>query len=441
MLDGDCLSLIIGAVRSDFPNITAPTPHQIHERNAELVKLRRVRRSWKDSIDSQPYLWNSIAFIMGDRASMKSAMMFLRYSQTATIHLYGHGGSSKLDKHTRNLAYGLRKKLQAASPRIVSFHIIKPTPAMLRLWPASAPNLEGMAIDTKTPFPALFRGEMPLLRSAAAPVLNENQYSIAQNLTSLILYPPYTFERLLATLKNTPMLRKLELKRISKLGRSDLQRVSLPHLEALCLSGCFHPVIGFIDFPAQARITISVPANFERCMSLREIGAMSSFLIPPPFLRSSTMKITTREVRRPTQVQIVGQDTGNGYRCHVCIDFGKGSRVGHRYNVCVLAMGLAQNMTSVSSLLFEAQARFPAKFTSLLKQFSRLNVIRLAGPCAYPILADFVSADVDTVPSLKHLIINKALVPVFQKFKDVADLQEGTGRRVVHYLNLGEVGK
>ena len=353
-LDSGCLMLILKAIKSNSSDATTPTPYQIHERNAELVKLRWVRRGWKNLIDSQPYLWSSIAFIMGDRASIESAIMFLHYSQPAIIHLYGHGGVLRLDKPTRRLARGLKQQLQAASHHIVSFHIVEPTPAMLCLWPTSAPNLEAMVINTKTSFPAQFCGEMPLLRSIVAPILNENQYLMTQNITSLVLYPPYALEELLATLKNTPMLQNLELRRISEFGRDNLPPVSLPHLEALLLSNCFYQIIHFIDFPAHTRIVISIPDQIKSDVTMSDIDTLTSFFIPPAFLRASTLRITTRDVRGPTKFQIVGQDTGNGYLCHVFIDLEKGLRARYRYDFCVYALRMARvrSMTSVSSVQF-----------------------------------------------------------------------------------------
>ena len=411
ILNSDCLILILKAVKSNFSDSTIPIPHRIHERNTELVKLRRVRREWRDLIDSQPHLWSSIAFITGDHASMESAIMFLRNSQTATIHLYGHGGSSKLNRHTRRLARELKKQLQAASRRIVSLHIIEPTQAMLRLWPPTAPNLEVMAIDTNAPFPALFRDDMPLLRSISTPVLNENQYLMGRNLTALALSPPYTMRKLLAILEDTPMLRRLELRKILELGRDDLPRVSLPHLEALFLSGCFHPVIGFIDFPPHVRIAITIPDHRGSGLSWRDVDALSAFYIPPAFLRSSTLRITTREVRSPTSFQIVGQATGNGHRCHVYIDLEKGSSVRHRHSVCVYAVGMVRNMTSVSNILFNALAFSPPNFTPLLKRFGSLKLLTLTGPCLHPILLDLLSAGIDTFPSLERVVLDQAFVP------------------------------
>lgn len=344
-----------------------------------------------------------------------------------------------MDRHTRRLARELKKQLRAASDRIISFHIIKPTPAMLRLWPVSAPNLKGMAIDTNTPFPALFRGEMPLLRSVVTPILNENQYLMVQNLTSLILYPPYTLEKLLATLKNTPMLRRLELRRISEVGCGDLPQVSLPHLEALYLRGCVHSIVGFISFPSHVHIVIFVPFHLERGVSSREIRAISSFFIPPVFLRSSILEITTREVRSPTEVRIIGQDTGDGHRCYVYIDFEEGLSIERRCDVCLCAMGMVRNMTSVSSLLFNAEAWFPVKCTSLFKRLGGLKVLTLTGPWMYPVFLDVVSAEIDVVPSLERVVLDRRFTPIFQKFKDLVEGQ--AGRKVVDHLNLAGVDK
>jgi len=434
LLNSDCLMLIFQAVKSNFPDADPPTPRKIHDRNCELVRLRQVRRGWRNLIDSESCLWNSVAFVMGDRASMESVSMFLRYSRTTTIHLYGHGGSSRLSVCTRKLARRLKGQLLAASGRIVSFHIIKPNPRILRIWPSSAPNLKELIINTKTSFPLVFSDEMPLLRSLVTPVINHNRFLVAQHLTSLTLYPPYTLETLLATLENTPMLRRLELRGIFELSHGDLPRVLLPHLEDLSLSDCYHPVIGFIDFPAHARITVSVPDHLESGVSWGDIDIISSFYLPPTFLRSSTLTIITKEVRHPTEVRIVGQATGDEHQCHVYIDLEKGSNYDHRYGVCVYAMGMVRNMASVSSLRFNAEVSFPARCTTLFKLFRHLKAITLSGPFMCPILLDLVSADVDTVPLLESLVLDQKFMPLYRKFRDWLASREQAGRKVVEHL-------
>ncbi|KAF9644160.1 hypothetical protein BDM02DRAFT_3131943 [Thelephora ganbajun] len=404
LLDSDCLALVFRAVKSSFPDTTTPSLRQIHDRNCELVGLRRVRREWRYLIDSDPYLWNSVVIVMGDRASMESASMFLHYSRTTAIYLYGHGGSLRLNRYTRKLAHGLKRELQTASDRIVSFHIIKPNPVMLRLWPTSAPNLKKMIIGTKTAFPPLFSGEMPLLHSMVTPVANHHQFLITQHLTSLTLYPPYTLETLLATLENTPMLWRLELRGIFELARGDLPRILLPHLEDLSLSDCYHPIIAFIEFPPHARITVSVPDHLES------------------------------EVHSPTEVRIVGQGTGDSHQCHVYIDLEKGSSLDHRHGVCVYAMGMVRNMTSVSSLRFNVEATFPTKCTTLFKRFRSLKVLTLSGPFICQILLDLVSAEIDVVPSLESLVLDQKFMLTYRKLKDWLISREQVGRKVAEHL-------
>ena len=365
--------------------------------------------------------------------------MFLRYSQTATIHLYGHGGSSRLGGHARKLARVLKQQLQAASGRIVSFSIIKSDPAILRLWPARTPNLKKLVIGTRTSFPPIFSGEMPLLRSLVTPVTIHHRYLITKNLTNLTLYPPYTLEKLLAILKSTLVLRRLELHRISGLVREDLPRVSLPHLEDLSLSNCYHSIIRLIDFPERARVTVSVPDHLERGVSWRDIDIISSFFIPPAFLQSSTLKITTRGVHRPTEVRIVGQETGDKHQCHVYIDLEKGSNFGHQYSVCTYAAGMVQKMTSVSNLQFYAHALFSVKCTTLLRRFSRLKVLTLSGSFMYPIFLDLVSTDIHVVPSLERVTLDQAFMPIDLRVNDWLVSREQAGCKVMDYLVPAEV--
>ena len=255
MLNEDCLTLIFKAVRSNPLDTTVSTPHQVHEQNLELLKLRRVRRGWKKLVDSQPYLWNSVAFVLGDHASMGSASLFLHYSQRAPIHLYGHGAFPRLDGPGKKLAQGLKKQLHAASDRIISFHFSKPKENLLRLWPTNAPNLKELTIETTHAFPAVFHGDMPLLRSIVTPVKNKHRHLISHNLTSLTLCPPYTPVELLSTLEITPTLRKLELRGIYEFPRRDLPQVRLPHLEDLSLVDSCTNIVHLIDFPKHARIT------------------------------------------------------------------------------------------------------------------------------------------------------------------------------------------
>ena len=349
---------------------------------------------------------------------MKSAIMFLRYSQTTDIHLYGHGGFLRPNRFARRLAHELKKQLQAASGRIVSFHIIEPSSAMLRLWPTRAPILEEMVISTSTSFPLVFRGEMPLLRSITTPVINHHQVPMAQHLTSLTLYPPYTLETLLATLKTTPLLRRLELCRMFELAHNDLPRVPLPHLELLWLSDCHYQIIHFIDFPAHTCITVSVPGHLEGGVTWRDIDIISAFYIPPAFLRSSTLTIITKEVRRLSAVRFVAQTTGGRLHCLIHIDLELGSSLKHRRGVCVYAMGMVRNMTSVSSLHLDARVPFPSRCTAIFKRFRSLRVLTLSGPFTYPTLLHLASATIDLVPSLERLVLDQEFMPLYRKFKD-----------------------
>lgn len=439
MLNGDCLMLIFKAVKSNLYDATTSTPHQVYGRNRELAKLRRVRRGWKDLIDSQPYLWNSIVLILGDRASVESANLFLRHSRTATIHLYGHGTSSPLDKCTRKLVNGMKKQLEAISGRIISFHITKPDPRLLRVWPVNAPNLKELVIESASAFPAVFHGEMPLLRSIITPVRNDNRYLMTQNITSLTLHPPYTLNELLTTLDNTPMLRSLELQSIFAFSRDDSLRVSLPHLEDLFLSYCCHEVISFINLPERTCITVTIPEHIERGISWQDTDIVSPIFIPPQFLRSSTLAISTDEVPGPTAVRFVGQNTTNMGLCHVYIDFNEDSDVEHRHGACVYAMGMVKNLTSVSSLRFDAQVGFPTKCMPWIERFCDLRVLTLTGPCMYPILLDLVSAELNAVPSLQRLVLDQTFTPIYRKFKDWIVAREEGGFKVVDCLIPVEV--
>ena len=367
---------------------------------------------------------------------MKSARMFLRYSRAAIIHLHGYGGSSKLDVSTRRLARELKKQLQAATDRIVSFHITEPNRGMLHLWPFRAPNIEEMIINTKAPFPPVFSGDMPLLRSIVTPIMNSHHYLMVRNLTSLTLYPPYTLQKLLAILNITQMLRRLELRKIHEFARDDLPRVSLPHLEDLSLSDCYHPITGFINFPAQTRITTSVPDHLENGVSWSNIDIISSFFIPPAFLRSSSMTITVKEARHSTEVRITGQDTGDKYQCHVFIDLKAGSSAKHQYRVCMYAMAMVRKLTSVSTLQFSAHVLFPADCTKLFGRFRNLKVLTLIGPCVCPVLLDVVSAEINTLPSLKHVVVDRKFLPIFRKFKDWLASQEWAGHKVADYMDV-----
>lgn len=411
--------LMFKAVKSNYPDSTPPTPRQIYDRNAELVQLRQVRRGWRNLIDSEPYLWNSIAFIMGDPASMESASMFLKYSRTATIHLYGFGGSSALDASTRKPAHVLKKRLQAASGRIVSFHIIKPNQAMLRLWPPSAPNLEEMIIETTTPFPAVFRGEMPLLRSIVSPVINTHLYLTAQNLASLTLYPPYTFRTLLGILKNTPMLRRLELRRIFLSAREELPLVPLPlpYLEDLSLSSCFYRIIDHLDFPAQTRITVSIPEYLERRIPWTSTRLVSSAFVPPTFAHCSTLTITAYETRGPAEIRIESQDAGGGRESHFHVGFSEDSSTERRYNTCLLVMGMIRPTTSVYSLRLDVQVGLPAKFAPWLKGFSSLKELSLNGRHISPILRDLASVEGGAFSSLKRATLDGTFIPIYQGFQ------------------------
>jgi len=355
--------------------------------------------------------------------------MFLQHSQTAAVHLYGHGGSTRSTKRTRKLARRLKEQLQAASDRIVSFHLIEPNPAMLRLWPASAPNLKEMVIRTRTSFPQIFSDEMPLLRSIVTPVINHHQFLMTQHLTSLILYPPYTLEILLATLENTPMLRTLGLHGVFEDAYGDLPRVLLPNLEELFLSDCYHPIIEFIGFPEHTRITVSVPDHLTSGLSWHNIDAASSSFIPPVFLRSSTLTIIAKKVRHPTEVRFVGQQTGGTYKCRVYIDLREGSSVEHRYGVCVYAMRMVRNMTSVSSLRFDAWVSLPAKYTTFFKHFRNLKVLTLSGPFMCQILFDMVSAETDVVPLLERLVLDQKFMPIYREFNNWLFSRERDGRQ------------
>ena len=434
MLDGDCLVLIFKAVKSYPLDTTISTPHQVHDRNQELFKLRQVRRDWKSLIDSQSYLWNSIAFILGDHTSMESACLFLRYSRTALIHLYGYGASSTLDRHTRKLAQRLKRQLQAASGRIASFHISKPESYILRLWPIHAPNLKELVIETTCAFPAVFQGDMPLLHSIVIPVKNSRQYLMARNLTSLTLYPPYTLAELLATLNNTPMLQRLELQRIFEFYHGDPPQVRLPHLEDLSLVNSWHDIINFLDFPKHTRITIAVPEHLRTGLSWQDMDTISSFFIPPSFLRSPTLVIATSEVPGPTEVRIVGQNRAKMDTCHVYIDFNKESGGQHRYCACIYAMGMVRNSTSVSAIRFDLQAKFHAKCTSWFKRFTNLRELTLTGPHTYPVLLDLISAELNAVPSLQRLVLDQTFTPIYRKFKDWIVAREQAGYKIVDCL-------
>ena len=430
MLSRDCLTLIFKAVKSNFLYDTIPTPRQIHEQNTELVKLRRVRRGWRDLIDSEPYLWNTVAFIMGDRASMESVSMFLHYSRMAIVHLYGCGGSLGSDVSTRKLAHGLKKQLRAASGRIVSFHMANPDPAMLRLWPASAPNLKELNIDTEAHFPGEFCGEMPMLRSVITPVMNNHQFVMIQNITNLTLYPPYTLEKLLAILKNTPMLRKLELRRIFLVARDGFPRVPLPNLEYLCLTSSLHRIIDLLDFPPQTRISVSIPEYLAERIPWDDMPLVSSVFVPPTFARSSILMITTYEARGPTEVRIESRENRGGRMCHIFVGFGKGSSAEHRYDACLFMMGMVHSMISVSDLWFDIQAWSPVKFMPWLKRFSKLKELSLNGRHISPILSDLVSAEVDALSSLERVIMDKASVPIYQEFQDWVASREQAGYKI-----------
>ena len=372
---------------------------------------------------------------------MESASLFLRYSRAAPIYLYGHGASLALDGHTRRLAHRLEKQLQAACDRVVLFHISKPDPQTIRLLPANAPNLRELVIETTCKFPAVFRGNMPLLHSIVTPVKNEHQHLMTQNITNLTLYPPYTLNELLATLRNTPMLRRLELRRVFEFSQDDLPQVFLPYLEDIFLYNCWHEIIDFIHFPEHTRITVSIPEHIERAVSWQDTVTVSPFFIPSPFLRSSTLTITTTEVLGPTEVRITGCNTTNMNSCHVYIDFNKDSGEEHRHAACKYAMGMVRNLTSVSSVQFDAQVRFHAKCISWLERFGGLKTLTLTGPSMYPLLLDLVSAELDAVPLLQRLVLDQMFVPIYRKFKDWVVAREQAGYKVDDYLIPIEVDK
>lgn len=444
MLNADCLILIFKAVKSNPLDTAVSIPHQVHNQNLELLKLRQVRRGWKQLIDSQPYLWNSIAFVLGDHASMQSAGLFLRYSRKAVIHIYGHGAAlifsglgttSALDWRAKGLAERLKKQLHAASDRIISFHISKPEEHILDLWPVHAPNLKELVIETTRTFPAVFHGDMPLLRSVITPVNNGHRYLLAHNITSLTLYPPYTLVGLLSTLENTPLLRKLELRRILELHRNDLPRVRLSYLEDLYLVNSWRDIISFIDFPEHARITVTVPEHLRAGVSWKEFDTLSSFFIPFPFLQSSALSITTNEVTGPTQVRIVGQNTAGMGLCHVYIDINKNSGIRHRIGASKYGVGMVRNLLSVSSVRFNLQVEFCAKFTPWLRRFEKLRELALTGPKMYPLLRDLVSEEVSVVPSLQRLVLDQAFnASIYHKFSDWIAAREQAGYKVVAYL-------
>ena len=358
--------------------------------------------------------------------------MFLHYSRTAIIHLHGCGGSSGLDTSTRKLAHELKKALQVASGRIISFHIINPDPAMLRLWPVSAPNLEKLVINTTAHFPIKFRGEMPLLRSIITPVMNDHQYLMAQNLTSLTLYPPYTLEKLLATLKYTPTLRRLELRRIFLSARRELPRVPLPYLEDLFLSSCFHEIINLLDFPVQTRITVSIPEYLQRRTPWTSMRLVSSAFIPPTFARSSTLTITTYETRGPTEIRVESLDTGDGRLCHAQVGFSEGSSADHRYGTSLLAMGMVHPITSVSNLRLDIQVWLPVKFMPWLKRFSKLKELSLNGYHAPLVLCDLELAGADAIPSLERVTVGRTFLPIYQELQDWVASQEQAGYEIAH---------
>ena len=365
---------------------------------------------------------------------MESASLFLRYSRTAIIHLYGHGTSSALDEHTRKLARRLKKQLQVASGRITFFYISNPDPQMLYLWPVNAPNLKELFINTTRSFPAAFRGDMRLLHSITTPVKNEHRHLMTGNLVNLTLYPPYALDELLATLNNTPRLRRLELRRIFENTCDGLPQVCLPYLEDLSLTNCWHNIIDFIMFPEDARITLTIPEHLERGVPWQDFPIVSPFFIPPPFLQSSSLAITTKEVMGPTEVQIVGKNTTRVDLCHVYINFNKDSDEGLRYNACVYARGMVRNLTSVSSVQFDAHVRFPAGCASWLDGFSGLKVLTLTGPWMCPLLLDLVSAELNAVPSLQRLVLDQMFTPIYRKFKDWIIARDQAGHKVVDYL-------
>ena len=386
--------------------------------------LRQVCQSWRDLIDSEPYLWNAIAFIMGDHRSMRSGTMFLRYSQTATIHIYGHGGWSRLDGHTWRLANELKRKLQAASNRIASFYIIKPNSSLLRLWPATAPSLERLVISTSTAFPPAFSGEMPLLRSVATPVTNHHQFLITHHLTSLTLYPPYTLEELLSTLGNAPHLQKLELRGVFESAHNDHPQIPLPHLEHLFLTDCYHEITDFIDIPAHTNIIVSVPDHLNNGVSWRDIDVLSTVFIPPTFLRSSNLTIVTNEVRRPSEVRFVGRNEHHHY--YVYIDLKGGSSSEHRRSVCLYAMGMVRSMTTVSSLHLHSKVPFPAKCTLLLRRLHNLKILEISGPFMCPVLKAL--EDDNLVPSLERISVERQYLSLYRAYRDeIISLRQADG--------------
>lgn len=230
------------------------------------------------------------------------------------------------------------------------------------------------------------------------------------------------------------MLRRLELHGIFEVAHGDLPRVLLPNLEDLFLSDCYHPIIDFIGFPEHARVTVSVPDHLANGVSWRDIDAILSSFIPPMFFRSSTLTITAKEVHRPTEVRFVGQGTGDGYQCRVYIDLQEGSRVRHQYNVCVYAMGMVRNMTSVSSLWLDAWVSFPTKYTIFFRRFCSLKVLILSGPFMCRILLDMISAETDVVPSLERLVLDQKFMPIYREFKDWLFSREQASRKVAEDL-------
>ena len=273
-----------------------------------------------------------------------------------------------------------------------------------------------MVIRTDDDFPRVFRGEMPLLRSITTPVTNHHEFLITEHITRLALCPPYTLEALLATLKNTPLLETLELRGVYELAYEGPPRIPLPYLEHLLLYDCWYQVMDFISLPTHTRISISVPGHIDNGIPWESIDVISSLHIPPAFLRSSAVTIAANEVRRSTEVRFVGQMSGNRYHCWVHIDLEKGSGLRHRRGVCLYAMGMIRNLTSVTDLHLRAKVPFPQKLTMLFQRFRSLKVLVLSGPFVYPTLVDLASPENDFVPEC--LVLDRKALPLFRKFRD-----------------------
>jgi len=177
-----------------------------------------------------------------------------------------------------------------------------------------------------------------------------------------------------------------------------------------------------------------VPKLIRRGVRFEDFDLLSVFFIPLPFLRSSTLVITTNEVLGPTEVQIIGRNTANMDLCHVHIDFSKDSGAEHRYDASAYAMGMVQNLGSVSNLRFDLQASFHTKFTPWLKRFSNLKELTLSGPHMSPLLLELVSAEPIAAPSLQRLVLDQAFTQIYRKFRDWIATREQAGYKIDYYL-------